>query len=220
LDDQSDVNANYLARLLPLFSNTKSIPTQLIHFHTATKGCSGITDSSVTKMPKPPRTYELLKKLDELSRRSPSKTTSNSEPNDTPMSRTLYGNVLVAEDNAVSRRILVTKLERWNLSVTATCDGNEAVRAWQSHPPGYFSVALFDHHMPLCDGVEATKRLRILERQSKVSVELPIVALSADCQEQTRKFCLSAGMNNFFSKPLKNGDLISLLSMFGTSSPS
>lgn len=102
LDDQSDVNANYLARLLPLFSNTKSIPTQLIHFHTATKGCSGITDSSVTKMPKPPRTYELLKKLDELSRRSPSKTTSNSEPNDTPMSRTLYGNVLVAEGNDIA----------------------------------------------------------------------------------------------------------------------
>ena len=77
--------------------------------------------------------------------------------------------------------------------------------------------------MPSCDGVEATKRLRILENQQRVSVKLPskffrqwyiiaaftsgcvVVALSADCQESTKKLCLSAGMDAFFSKPLRNG---------------
>ena len=57
--------------------------------------------------------------------------------------------------------------------------------------------------MPICDGVEATKRLRILENKRKSPVVLPIVALSADCQESTKKLCMSAGMNGFFSKPLK-----------------
>ena len=76
--------------------------------------------------------------------------------------------------------------------------------------------------MPVCDGVEAAKRLRVLENKSKSPIILPsrllqntdhtdtlmtgilpVVALSADCQESTKQLCLSAGMNAFFSKPLK-----------------
>ena len=75
--------------------------------------------------------------------------------------------------------------------------------------------------MPVCDGVEAAKRLRMLESVRKLSVMLPsascaitpslpinvklplVVALSADCQDSTKQLCLSAGMNAFFSKPLR-----------------
>jgi CheY-like chemotaxis protein len=74
--------------------------------------------------------------------------------------------------------------------------------------------------MPICDGVEAAKRLRMLESKRKSPVVLPstfmhqalpfieyklllVVALSADCQDSTKQLCLSAGMNAFFSKPLK-----------------
>ncbi|KAH7914455.1 hypothetical protein BJ138DRAFT_1143777, partial [Hygrophoropsis aurantiaca] len=57
--------------------------------------------------------------------------------------------------------------------------------------------------MPICDGVEAAKKLRVLESSRHDRFALPIVALSADCQESTKKLCLSAGMNAFFSKPLK-----------------
>ena len=65
--------------------------------------------------------------------------------------------------------------------------------------------------MPICDGVEAAKRLRRLECKRKASVLLPIVALSADGQESTKQLCLSAGMNVFFKKPLKSSEsLVSL----------
>lgn len=74
--------------------------------------------------------------------------------------------------------------------------------------------------MPVCDGVEAAKRVRALESRRKVSVRLPsasqkwikaaatdplstVVALSADCQQANKQLCLSAGMNSFLSKPLK-----------------
>jgi CheY-like chemotaxis protein len=73
--------------------------------------------------------------------------------------------------------------------------------------------------MPVCDGVEAAKRIRLLENKRKVPTLLPskglsqypflsliicvVVALSADCQDSTKRLCLSAGMNAFFSKPLK-----------------
>jgi len=75
-----------------------------------------------------------------------------------------------------------------------------------------FDLSVTD--MPICDGVEAVKRLRLLEKKKKAPVFLPIVALSADCQDSTKQLCLSAGMNAFFSKPLKKDDLMALLTMF------
>jgi len=129
--------------------------------------------------------------------------------------RTLSGHILVAEDNPLAQNVLIKQLERYKLSVTATSNGEEAITEWEAHEPGYFSAALFDHHMPICDGVEAAKRLRLLESKRKCSVILPIIALSADCQESTKQLCLSAGMNAFFSKPLRKSDLLSLLSMLG-----
>jgi len=134
--------------------------------------------------------------------------------------RTLYGNVLIAEDNPIARSLLVKQLQRYNLTVTAASNGEEAIHEWESRKPGFFSVALFDHHMPICDGVEAVKRIRLLEKKRKTPVLLPIVALSADCQDSTKKLCLSAGMNTFFSKPLKKNDLVALLSMFASQGPS
>lgn len=109
---------------------------------------------------------------------------------------------------------------------------------WESHEPGYFSVALFDHRTyksgrafsdidvpsqtcPYATGwkhaseYECSKindaRLRYclvctLITQIYVSKRIPpVVALSADCQESTKQLCLSAGMNAFFSKPLRRG---------------
>lgn len=79
--------------------------------------------------------------------------------------------------------------------------------------------------MPICDGVEACKRIRVQENKRRTPVLLPsesfvanvcheltvmivlVVALSADCQESTKQLCLSAGMNAFFSKPLRKGTL-------------
>jgi len=133
--------------------------------------------------------------------------------------RTLFGNILIAEDNPVAQKLLVRQLQRYDLNVVATSNGEEAIAEWERHDPGYFSLAMFDHHMPVCDGVEAAKRLRSLENRRKVLEPLPIVALSADCQESTKMLCLSAGMNLFLSKPLKKSDLASLLTTYGTPAP-
>jgi len=125
--------------------------------------------------------------------------------------RTLFGNVLIAEDNVIAQKLLVKQLERYQLNITATSNGNEAVLEWEQHEPGYFGIALFDHHMPICDGIEAAKRIRLAESRRKTPIRLPIVALSADCQESTKQLCLSAGMNAFLSKPLRKDDLLGLL---------
>ncbi|KAJ7226000.1 dual-domain HisK/Mak2 protein kinase [Mycena pura] len=225
LDDQSETHADEIATFLRSLGVSSLQETKIIHMYTPTMNRTHSIFSSstpgVVKMTKPPRQARILQTLAGL------KDLPNAMPwtqfshvgkameDISTAKRTLFGNVLVAEDNKIAQDLLVKQLQKQDLNVVATFDGNEALTEWQKHEPGYFTVALFDHHMPVCDGVEATKRLRHLEQKRKAPVALPIIALSADCQDSTKQLCLSAGMNAFFSKPLKKSDLTSLLSMFG-----
>ncbi|KAI0047651.1 histidine kinase [Auriscalpium vulgare] len=227
LDSQSEAQAEDLARLIGSTQLTTLRDTKVIHLYTPVS--DGITGHSmlrsdipgVIRITKPPREGRLLQALasvtnlplESYARFVPGTTAAPEEPTS---SRTLFGNVLIAEDNPVAQKLLMKQLQRYDLNVVATSNGEEAVAEWAAHHPGYFSLAMFDHHMPICDGVEAAKRLRLLESRQKIEELLPIVALSADCQESTKRLCLSAGMNAFLSKPLRKGDLINLLTTFGT----
>jgi len=231
LDHQAEATADGVARLLDSLHSPMLKDTKLIHLYTpATDSISsnpvlGNSISGIIRMTKPPRKARLLQALAKL-RKMPLDTyadlrsTASLTTEELPESqRTLFGNVLIAEDNPVAQKLLVKQLQRYDLNVIATSNGEEAITEWERHEPGYFSLAIFDHHMPVCDGVEAAKRLRSLEDRRKVSELLPVVALSADCQESTKMLCLSAGMNLFLSKPLKKSDLTSLLTVYGTSAP-
>ncbi|KAK2461712.1 hypothetical protein APHAL10511_006175 [Amanita phalloides] len=225
-DDQSESHGDDLAKFVnslgALFHDTK-----IIQLYTPTMSRAGhpvfgkSTIPGLVRMTKPPRKVRILQTLAELKNVphdiSSSHTTDITKAVDevSTARRILNGHILVAEDNLLAQNVLIKQLERHNLRVTATCNGEEAIAEWEAHEPGYFSIALFDHHMPICDGVEAAKRLRLLESKRKCSISLPIIALSADCQESTKQLCLSAGMNSFLSKPLRKSDLLSLLSMLG-----
>ncbi|KAF7367339.1 Histidine kinase [Mycena sanguinolenta] len=226
LDDQSETHAEEIATFLRSLGVTALQETRIIHMYTPTMNRSShsifsTNTPSVVKMTKPPRQARVLQtlaRLKDLPHAMPStqhSLISRAMEDISTAKRTLFGNVLVAEDNLIAQNLLVKQLQKHGLNVIATSDGNEALSEWQKHEPGYFSVALFDHHMPVCDGVEAAKRLRHLEEKRKTTISLPIIALSADCQESTKQLCLSAGMNAFFSKPLRKSDLLSLLTMFG-----
>ncbi|GJE87861.1 histidine kinase [Phanerochaete sordida] len=227
LDEQSERRADELCRYLHQFPGDPFRDTKIVHLYTpTTDALTGHTIFSsdipgVVRMTKPPRTARLLQTLGTLKNPGQKQiittgASGQAEEQQALEARTLYGNVLIAEDNPVAQKLLIKQLEKFDFNVVATSNGEEAIAEWESRGPGYFSVALFDHHMPICDGVEACKRIRILENKRRVPVSLPIVALSADCQESTKQLCLSAGMNNFRSKPLKRSDLIQLLTMFGT----
>ncbi|KAI0809255.1 histidine kinase [Irpex lacteus] len=226
LDEQSENKADELARFLHSLPLDPLKDTKLLHLYTPTT--DSVTGHSifnsntpgVVRMTKPPRRTRLLQMLSLLKNPSQAQVPvaglgAQAEEQSALERRTLFGNILIAEDNPVAQKLLIKQLERFDLHVIATSNGEEALAEWESHEPGYFSAALFDHHMPICDGVEACKRLRILENKRRAPILLPIVALSADCQESTKQLCLSAGMNAFFSKPLKRNDLISLLCLFG-----
>jgi CheY-like chemotaxis protein len=76
-----------------------------------------------------------------------------------------------------------------------------------------FDLVLMDIQMPRVDGLEATRRIRGLE--GGTGRHLPVVALSAHVMEEQKEECLSAGMDNFLSKPIDPQALEDLLDHFG-----
>ena len=85
--------------------------------------------------------------------------------------------------------------------VTAN-DGTQAVDAWQRDN---FDIILMDCHMPVMDGIDATKEIRKLEKNSHKHTV--IIAITASDVELERSKCFDAGMDGFIAKPYSPNDL-------------
>ena len=121
--------------------------------------------------------------------------------------------VLVAEDHPVNRQYIAALLDNLGHRAFFTVNGAEAVQAARNQ---HFDVVLMDLHMPVLDGVSATRAIRALPDRAAATV--PIVALTADVFEQTRERCLMAGMNDFLAKPINQQQLAGMLRrLFGSS---
>ncbi len=127
-----------------------------------------------------------------------------------PASRRLQ--VLVAEDHPVNRQYMAALLENLGHQAHFTGNGQEAVEALCRRR---YDVVLMDLHMPVLDGVGATRAIRALPDAARSTV--PIVALTADAFAETRDRCLVAGMNDFLTKPVSVQKLAaSLRRLFGS----
>ncbi|MEF7615165.1 PAS domain S-box protein [Aquincola sp. MAHUQ-54] len=117
--------------------------------------------------------------------------------NDSPLSGR---RVLLVEDNPVNMMIGVTLLEQWGVEVEQAADGQQALEAVaQAARSGrLFDAVLMDVQMPVMSGHEATRRLR----QQYDARTLPILALTAAALVSEREQALSAGMNDFLTKPI------------------
>jgi two-component system, sensor histidine kinase len=121
--------------------------------------------------------------------------------------------VLVAEDHPVNRQYMAALLDNLGHVAHFTANGEEAVQAARERR---FDIVLMDLHMPVLDGVGATRAIRALPDRAAATV--PIVALTADAFADTRERCLVAGMNDFLTKPVSPQKLAtSLRRLFGAS---
>jgi CheY-like chemotaxis protein len=120
---------------------------------------------------------------------------------------TRRASVLLAEDNPVNELLTVTLLRRGGHDVTVAGDGAQAVRLYMQR---HFDVVLMDVHMPGMSGLEATQRIRELERETQ-RPRTPIVALTANETEADRRLCLQAGMDDHLGKPLRGDDLLEIV---------
>lgn len=108
--------------------------------------------------------------------------------------------MLVVEDNELNLEIAKYMLEDWGISVDTATNGLEAVRLFETNAPFTYDLILMDVMMPELDGIEATKRIRIMNRADAKLV--PIVALSAKAYAEDIKASKDAGMNDHVTKPL------------------
>ncbi len=104
--------------------------------------------------------------------------------------------ILVVEDNAENRRLLVEVLSRVDFTVKAVENGEEAVRTWQEWQP---HLIWMDISMPVMDGYTATRQIRSYAQGKKTI----IVALTASAFEEERNRILAAGCNEVIRKPLQ-----------------
>ena len=106
--------------------------------------------------------------------------------------------VLLVEDNPINQQLAVELMESRRVNVDVANNGQEAIERINAHAPTYFSVVLMDLQMPVMDGYEATRLLRLDSRY----VKLPIVAMTAHAMADERERCLVLGMNGHVSKPI------------------
>lgn len=108
--------------------------------------------------------------------------------------------VLVVEDNEMNREIAISLLEMHGFVVETADNGKLAVDAFLSHPAGHYDAILMDVRMPVMDGLEATKNIRISGREDARSV--PIIAMTANAFDEDTRQSIASGMNGHLSKPV------------------
>jgi signal transduction histidine kinase/ActR/RegA family two-component response regulator len=105
--------------------------------------------------------------------------------------------VLLVDDHAMNRDLGATVLDLLGCEVSLACDGAEALEAARG---GGFDVILMDIHMPVMDGVEATRMIRAL---GGAEGQVPIIAMSADVMPEMMERCRRAGMSDTLGKPIQ-----------------
>jgi CheY-like chemotaxis protein len=109
--------------------------------------------------------------------------------------------VLIAEDVALNRDIMSAMLgDIHGLTIEFACDGLEALETFKASPERY-SIIFMDIHMPVMDGIAATREIRGLGHAAAKAV--PIVALTASAAEDdVMRLCAEAGMDGQLEKPM------------------
>ncbi|MFL6353000.1 MAG: response regulator [Bryobacteraceae bacterium] len=114
--------------------------------------------------------------------------------------------LLVAEDNAVNRRVAAAMFAKMGHQVTLVNNGLEAILEWNRTP---FDLIFMDVQMPEMDGLEATRQIR--KQESAKGIRSRIVAMTANVLDGDRELCLAAGMDDYVSKPISHRDLAGVI---------
>jgi PAS domain S-box-containing protein len=119
--------------------------------------------------------------------------------------------LLVAEDVEINREILISLLEDTGISIDCAQNGLEAVEMIASNPEKYDAV-LMDIQMPKMDGLEATRRIRVMGVRHLENI--PIIAMTAHVFKSDIEECIAAGMNDHIGKPFDINDVLEKLNKY------
>ena len=141
-----------------------------------------------------------------LTQAAADKQKKQSKPRKTRAKKNAAGTrVLVAEDNEINALLVHVALSKAGYDVDIVGDGQTAVDRACTADAGY-AVVLMDLHMPVMDGPEAIRHIRRHEEEQGLR-PVPILALTADSQSETREAVLADGATGFLTKPVDPGEL-------------
>ena len=100
-------------------------------------------------------------------------------------------------------------LEMHGLQVDGAENGQKAVELFRNAPVGHYHAVLMDIRMPVMDGLNATRAIRLLSKEDAKKV--PIIAMSANAFEEDKRTASAAGMNDYLVKPINLEELFSVL---------
>ncbi|WP_301001678.1 response regulator, partial [uncultured Parasutterella sp.] len=125
---------------------------------------------------------------------------------------TIKKRILLAEDNVFNAEVAEEFLDMAGYEVEVQTNGKKAFEAFEQRPTGYYDLIFMDIQMPEMNGLEATRKIRQLDR--KDAKEIPIVAMTANAFSEDVSISLEAGMNDHISKPLELKRLYQVLGKY------
>jgi CheY-like chemotaxis protein len=114
--------------------------------------------------------------------------------------------ILLVEDNEMNRDMLTRRLQRRGYQVLIALDGVQGIAMAQSESP---ELILMDISLPVLDGWEATRRLKMAPETKTI----PVIALTAHAMRGDREKCIEAGCDDFDTKPVEISRLIGKIEM-------
>ena len=152
--------------------------------------------------------------------RSVSKANKVSRPSASAAPATQKLCILLAEDNNVNQQVAIGLLQKLGYRADIVADGTEALESLKRIR---YDVIFMDCQMPQLDGYETTRRIRQLEQKRTAPFDwktpIYIIAMTANAMEGDREKCLTAGMNDYLSKPVRRNELKAALDRHGEMQP-
>ena len=108
--------------------------------------------------------------------------------------------VLLCEDHPLNAQIATRLLQKMGVEVETAKNGEEGVQRFTQSPQHYFDAILMDIRMPVMDGLQATRAIRVLER---ADAAVPIIAMTANAFAEDVQESLRAGMDAHLAKPVE-----------------
>lgn len=115
-------------------------------------------------------------------------------------------NILLVEDNSINQKIVLMTLASKVKNIDTASNGKEALDLFGK---SNYDLILMDVQLPVMDGLTAVQKIRELE--ASTSRHTPIVAITANAMIGDKERCLSAGMDDYLSKPFNPGKMISMI---------
>ncbi len=118
--------------------------------------------------------------------------------------------VLLVEDNPINQRVAIFNLRKLGHEVDIAENGAEGVDCFKKKK---YDIVLMDIQMPVMDGIEATKRIRALEKERMAMIGVPIIAMTANAMKGDKEHFIEHGLSGYISKPFKSKDLETILKL-------